>query len=344
MKSKVNFAIIGCGLISDFHIRAIQQIENAKLIGVCDYKTENAQKKSEEYNVKYYLTYEDLLGDPNIDAVCVCTPSGYHFEHSLMALSKGKHVLVEKPVSFTLESCDTLEKEATKQGVKLSVVSQLRFSENIQKVKECIDKGDLGCIVNANLSMNYYRYAEYYNKSSWRGTYEMDGGGALMNQGIHGIDLLRYLLGPVKSIYSISKTLVHNIQVEDTLSATVEFKNGALGNIQAATSTFPGTPRELKICGSQGTIILVENKITRFDIKDKPEYKALENSNLHFFDADDPKKIDSAGHMKQIKNFINAILTCEELLVKLEDGRNAVEIALSAYKSSKSKEVIYLER
>jgi predicted dehydrogenase len=341
MKLKINFAVLGCGLITDFHLYSIGQIDSANLVGVCDHNISIAKKKAAEYNTNYYHSYEELLSDSSVDAVCICTPSGFHFEHALAALSHGKHVLVEKPVAFSLDHCDQLEKEAQKRGVKISVVSQLRSSASIQLVKRFIEEGILGRIVSANLSMNYYRDEEYYTQSTWRGTYKMDGGGALMNQGIHGIDLLRYLMGPLESITAHSKTFVHNIEAEDTLCALVAFKNGALGNIQATTSAYPGTPRELQICGSLGTILLRENIIVRFNVKNRPECKDLKGETLQHLAASDPIGIDNEGHLKQILNFTNAILNGEDLLVTIQDGRNALEIILGAYESAKQKKTIY---
>jgi predicted dehydrogenase len=343
MKSIINFAVLGCGLIADFHLYSIGKIKNANLVGVCDHNISVAQKKAAEYHTTYYSTYEDLLTDSSVDAVCICTPSGFHFEQALAALSHGKHVLVEKPVAFSLKDCDQLEKKAHKQRVKISVVSQLRSSSSIQLVKRSIEEGILGRIVSANLSMNYYRNEEYYSQSTWRGTYKMDGGGALMNQGIHGIDLLRYLMGPIDSITALSGTFVHNIEVEDTLCALVTFKNGAFGNIQAATSAYPGSPRELQINGSLGSILLRENIIARFDVKDRPDCKALESDTLQYLAASNPVDIDNEGHLIQIQNFTNTILNDAELLVTIQDGRNALEIILGAYESAKQKMTIHFK-
>ena len=219
MNTTVNFGIIGCGVISRFHIQAINAIDGAKLHGVYDHIYDFAKKTAEEQQVKAYQTLEEMLSDPELDAVCICTPSGLHAAQAIQAAKAGKHVLIEKPIALSLEDCDKISAKAQKSGVKIAVVSQLRFSPAMQKIKKALNEGKLGKIVSADIYMKYFRSQEYYDKNEWRGTIAMDGGGALMNQGIHGVDLLQYAMGPVKSITALSAALVRKIEVEDTLSA-----------------------------------------------------------------------------------------------------------------------------
>ena len=343
MKSTVNFGVIGCGVISHFHIQAINAIEGAKLYGVYDHIYEFAKKIASEQHVKAYQTLEEMLADPELDAVCICTPSGLHAKQAVEAAKAGKHVLIEKPIALSLEDCDAISAEAEKSGVKVAVVSQLRFSPAMQKVKRAINEGRLGKIVSADIYMKYYRSQEYYDKNEWRGTIAMDGGGALMNQGIHGVDLLQYAMGPVKSITALSAALVRKIEVEDTLNAIVEFENGAFGVIQAMTSAYPGFPRRLEINGEHGCIVMEEDTIVKWDVEgeESAEEGKLDDSVKSF---SDPSKIGTEGHILQISNFIDAIHDKADLLVDDKEGRKALEIILNAYRSSEEKKTVYFKK
>lgn len=340
MNITINFAIVGCGVISKFHIGAINAIEDARLIGVYDSVFEFAKKTAAECGTKAYATYEELLADEAVDAVCICTPSGLHASLATQAVQAKKHVLIEKPIALTLTDSDRISQSARLNHVKVGVVSQLRFSPAIKHVKKALDDGILGRIVCADLYMKYYRSQHYYDTNQWRGTITMDGGGALMNQGIHGIDLLRYIMGPLKSITALSGTLVRDIEVEDTLSAIVEYKNGAFGVIQATTSVYPGFPRRIEINGEYGCIILEEDRIAKWEIEGSPSYEYYEDKEKKVFSHSDPTLLDQNGHIEQMKNFISAIRGDTELLVDDIQGRNTLEIVLKAYESAQNKRTI----
>lgn len=341
MEQKVNIAVLGCGLISDFHIKAILADPQARLAGVCDHQPMYARGKAENYGTHPYESYEELLSDRRVDAVCICTPSGYHARHAYMAMEAGKHVLVEKPAALTLSDCSLLSHTAAQKGTLISVVSQLRYSPAVRRIQSLLKQGRLGTLVSAHLSMNYYRDSQYYAGSQWRGTYRMDGGGALMNQGIHGIDLLLAFMGPVHSVFSHAGTFIHPIEAEDSLCALVTFCNKAMGTVQAATSAYPGTPRLLTIYGSKGTVALEEDRITRLDIEGMlpGEYDSLVDARLSA--AADPGCLEEEGHRRQLHNFVRAILGEEPLLVTLQQGKDAIETVLGCYQSaSEGREVI----
>ncbi len=365
MEGKVGFAVIGCGMISKFHISAISGIAEAYLAGVYDVSEEHARRTAAQYGVRAYGSSEEIWQDGRVDAVCICTPSGLHGEMACQALAHGRHVLVEKPMALTLEDCDRMLQLAQEHGVKLGVVSQLRFAPAVGQAKRLLDSGALGRLVNADLYMKYFRSQEYYDSGGWRGTWAMDGGGALMNQGIHGIDLLLYLAGPAAEVYGRAATLARRIEVEDTLSAVAVFESGALGVVSAGTSIYPGFPRRIELCGDRGSLILQEDKIVYAAFEEEPRNSHVEEfcqeaqkgrgkdrgvQSIH--DCEGPKKgggegrktvggghrnpgdIGAEGHLYQVGNLVRAILRDEPLLVDGQEGRKAVEMILRIYESA----------
>jgi UDP-N-acetyl-2-amino-2-deoxyglucuronate dehydrogenase len=338
---KVRFGIIGCGVIAEFHNQAINEIDNAVVLGCVDSYAPSAERFAAEHNIKKYDTIEDMLADPEIDAVTICTPSGLHTQQAIAAMRAGKHVVCEKPMSITLEDADRLIAVANETQVKVCIISQFRYSPAVQAVKKAIDAGALGNIVSGSLQMKYYRSDAYYASGSWRGTKAMDGGGCLMNQGIHGVDVFRYLMGPVKSLVGYARTQQRKIEVEDSAAAVLEFKNGAIGTLEGSTLCFPGYPRRIEICGDKGSVVLEENSVKKWDCEGYdigvPVGKSATN-----VASSDPKAIDVSGHTRQIRNFVNSILYGEKLMAPAESGRPALEIILGVYESSETgKPVIF---
>lgn len=329
-----NFVVVGCGLISEFHIGAIGAIDDAVLMGVYDSQAGAAREKAEKYGVRCYASFEEVLADDEVDALCICTPSYLHASMAARAMQAGKSVLVEKPLALSLEDCDYLAALGLEKGVQVGVVSQLRFSPAISTVKKALEQGVLGHLTRGDLYMKYYRSQEYYDNGDWRGTIEKDGGGALMNQGIHGVDLLRYLMGPVKSIYALSGTLVHDIEVEDTLSAALLYQSGAQGVIEASTGDWPGAPRRIELNGQYGVIILEEDRIVKWEVEGERGFGMYEQPPGDTYSFQDPSRIDTSGHILQLENFISAIRGDTELFVNAREGRHALEIVLGAYRSA----------
>ena len=335
MQKKLGFGIIGCGIIADFHANAIHEcIGEAELVGVCDVVFDAAEKFAHRHRTNAFKNEAELLACGDIDVVCICTPSGYHHSSVIAAARAGKHIICEKPLAINKEQLDAVEEECKKAGITVSVISQNRYAKSIQRVKDAIDQGLLGRIVSADIYMKYYRSQEYYDSGSWRGTKRIDGGGALMNQGIHGVDLLLYLAGEIKSVYAMSKTLVRNIEVEDTLSAVVEYKSGALGVIQATTSVYPGYPRRLDINGENGSIVLDETSIVRWDIQNGHGHDDVVLMPSYTNGASTPTAISNDGHVRQISDTIRCIKNGESPLSGLADGRRAVDVILAIYRSA----------
>ena len=342
MERKIGFGIIGCGVIADFHANALFGLsEEAVLVGVADARLPAAERFAKEKQVCAFASVEEMLACPEIDVVTICVPSGLHAELAIKAANAGKHIIVEKPMAITKEQLDAMEEACTRNGVMLSSVAQSRFTSGVRKAKQAIEDGYIGKMVCADVYMKFNRTQEYYNTGGWRGTKAMDGGGALMNQGIHGVDLLLYLAGDVKSVYAVSKTLARQIEVEDTLSAVLEFKSGATGVIQATTSVYPGYPRRLELNGDKGTIVLEEGNLVRWDMEDTTLPEVTLKSNVRS-SASAPTDFSADNHTKQFKDVIQALRNGTKPLVDLREGRRAVDLILAIYQSAEERRVIEL--
>jgi len=332
----IGFGIIGCGMIASWHIRAIKEnaASGAALVGVADSNAEAAKKLAAETGVKAFSGAEELISCPDIDAVCICTPSGTHAGLAVAAARAGKHIVVEKPMVLTVADGEKLIAACDKSKVKTEIISQLRTSENVQAVKRAAEGGRLGKLVYGSADMKFYRSQEYYDKGGWRGTKAMDGGGALMNQGIHGLDLLQYIVGGVKSVYAKAKTLARKIEVEDTLSAVLEFENGALGHVSATTSVYPGFARRIEISGERGSIVLEENEIAFWDIKGYPLPDGLKLGRPSQNTSSNPAAFDVRGHALQIADLIEAVRKGGPTLNDCVEGLKSVKIITSIYESA----------
>ena len=325
--NKLTFAIYGCGMIANVHAKALAEIKHAKLLYCADRKYQFAKNFASIYNLKAYETYEELLENPEIDIIIICTPNSTHADYAIQALKAGKNVVLEKPMALTVKDCDRIIEACKESDGKLTVISQFRMGQDIVKAKQIIDSGKLGKIICCDLHMKYYRDEDYY-KNSWHGTKKYDGGGAIMNQGIHGIDLLQYLAGPVKSVKSYTKTAFHDIEVEDISVSSVEFQSGALGTIIGSTATYPGLMRKIEINGTEGYITLTENLITRLYYDGK---KLIKRKNESLSSAAKPDNLEIDNHKIQLQNFVNAILGKEENLIDEYEGKKAVEIIEMIY-------------
>jgi len=336
----IKFGIWGCGLISAFHAEAIAQIDNAKLCGAFDLNKEAELSFCKKYDAKPFDTIDEFLSSGDIDAVCICLPSGLHYEAAMKCIESGKHVVIEKPMTLNSQDAQKIIDKADEKGVCVAVISQLRYTEAVGKVKKIIESGKLGTITIGNAIMKYWRDEDYYKDKPWRGTFKMDGGGALMNQGIHGVDLLQYLMGKVVSVFAFSKTLVHDIEAEDTLTAVVEYENGAIGTIQATTSVNPGYGRRIEIHGSKGSIVLCEDTIEVCDVEGEDK-EALSMGKEHA-SASRPDGIGCEFHALQLEDFVRAVTNGEKPWIDAREGKKAVDIITAIYKSAKSGEKVFL--
>ena len=334
MKEKVRFGILGCGTAAHYHARAVKSTSDAVLVGVADSNVKKAEKFAEEYGIRAYVDYEQMLGDPEIDAVCICTPSGMHAQNSLDALAAKKHIVVEKPMALNTADADRMIEACKKSSCMMTVICQLRFSDGVKKIKALVDEGAFGTLGLCDLYMKYWRSPEYYGGRAGRGTRAMDGGGALMNQGIHGVDMLLYILGDAKLLSAKAKTVYHGIEVEDTAVAMLEFQRGALGVIEASTCSYPGIERKIEICGSRGYAILREDTLEKLVIGDRVLTDVKSTGGI--VTASDPTAMSFSLHAKQIDNFVNAILGKEKLLIDANEGRRALSLIEKIYKKSET--------
>ena len=216
-----NFGIVGTGLIADFHAKAIQSLENARLLGICGRTLEKATKLADKYQCQPYDDYKEMIANPDIDIIAIATASGFHLEPAVAAAKTGKHVICEKPLEISLKRIDKMIQAHEKAGTRLGGIFNFRYNESVRVLKDAVENGRFGKITYAAVYVPWWRNESYY-KDSWHGTLDMDGGGALMNQSIHMIDMLQYLMGPVKSLQAYSSTLVHDIEAEDTAAAGTE--------------------------------------------------------------------------------------------------------------------------
>lgn len=334
------FGIVGCGMIARIHAAAIVQLQNAVLTAVYDPIPAGAEAFASSHGCRTAASLEELLADPEVDIVNICTPSGTHAQIAVAAARAGKHVVVEKPVAITAESAEQVARAQREFGVQICVISQLRFSEAVQTLHQAMEQGAFGNPVLNSLSMRYYRSEDYYRCGGWRGKWNTDGGGALMNQGIHGLDLLCYLCGPVRSVHAQYRTILHQIEVEDTLCAILEFESGALGTLEVSTAVSPGQSRRIEIGGTLGSATLQENEIVKWDAKvPRPNLDAAWRINA----ASDPSAIDCDGHRLQFENLLAAIEGKAPLLVDAEEGCRVVKLILAIYESAQTGKTILLK-
>ncbi|MAG84783.1 oxidoreductase [Candidatus Poribacteria bacterium] len=342
------FGIVGCGMISDFHSAAIADIKNGKLVAVSSRKAENSQRLVDRYSIQAYSDYNEMLNRDDIDIVCVCTPSGAHMEPAVAAAEAGKHVIIEKPLEITLERCDAIIESCEKANVRLCAIFNSRFSDASQLVKDTVSSGRLGQLTLGDAYVKWYRSQDYYDSGDWRGTMELDGGGALMNQSIHAIDFLQYVMGPVESIQAFTDTLAHKrIDVEDVAVAALRFKNGALGVVEGTTAVYPGSLKKFEFSGTKGTIVLEEEDIITWEFEEEePEdaeiKKQFTEKKSGGGGASDPRAINHDNHRRQMINLIQSIENNIPHLVDGREGRKAVEIILAIYQSSKAGKTVHL--
>lgn len=329
----VGFGIIGTGAIARHHARSIQELPSTFLVGVCSSSAERAAAASQKFGVEGYSDLEQFLNHPQLEVVCICTQSGNHLEAITAAARAGKHVLVEKPIEVTMERARKAIAVCKEEGVKLGVVFQSRFNPQYQKIKQAVSAGTLGKLLMGNAYIKWYRDPEYYSSSQWRGTIAGDGGAALINQGIHTIDLLLDLMPEVESVFGQVRTSVHNIEGEDVGAAIVNFKNGALGNIEGGTALYPGYPERLEVYGENGSVIFEAGEILHWNVKDAPkedQYRSEESSS----GSRDPLKVDYRLHMAQIQDMAEAIRSDREPAVNGEAGLKSLELIKAIYESS----------
>ncbi len=329
-------------MISRFHAHAIEELKGAKLVGCFDSFAQSADRLAAETGCKAYHNLDDLLANEKIDIVTIGTPSGAHMEPAVAAAKAGKHVIVEKPLEITLKRCDAIIAACQKNRVKLSAIFPSRFHDACRDLKRAVDLGRFGQLSLGDAYVKWFRTQAYYDSGAWRGTWELDGGGALMNQAIHSVDLLAWLMGPIVEVQAQTATLAHaRIEVEDTAVATLRFANGALGVIEASTAAFPGYLKRIEINGSEGSAVLEEEDLVRWDFakalkRDEAIREQMLKRRSTGGGAADPSAIGHHGHTRPFADIIKASRTAGRPNVDGAEGRRSVEIILAIYKSAES--------
>ena len=337
-----NIGLIGGGNISETHARAARAIPGVQIAAVFGTNAENINRLCREYGGTPYTDFEKFLAHRPMEIVAIGSPSGLHAEQGMAAARRGLHVLSEKPLDINLRRADALIAEARNAGVKLGVFFQDRCKPDIVGVKNVVTTGMLGRPILADARVKWYRPPEYYAKSRWRGTLALDGGGALINQAVHTLDLMLWMFGDVKSVQAMSKTALHAIEAEDTLTSLLEFSNGALGVLQATTSVFPGYPRRLELTGSEGTLIIEQDHLLAADLRN-PTANLLSGSEVDANpSSSSPVVSDARGHRAVLENFLEAIRTNTEPRCNGEEGRRSLAVVQAIYEACRTEKRIYI--
>ena len=347
--SKIGYGIIGCGAIAPIHAQALAEIEKARLVAVADVVELNAQNLAERFHAVSYGDYHEMLKRDDIQAVSLCVPSGHRVEIAEACARAGKHILCEKPMEITTERIDRIVAAADEYGVKLGCIFQSRFADGSLAVRNAIESGRFGKLVLGDAYIKWYRSQEYYESGAWRGTRKLDGGGALMNQGIHQVDLMLWFMGRVKQVKAQTTLIGHEgLEVEDLACALLTFENGAMGVIEASTAIWPGHSARVEIHGTHGSAIIEDGELRFWKfMEEKPEDKNIQKqldkeSDLGSGAGDPLASLHHEGHRRQIADFIDAIIEDRSPFIDGREARHAVELIEAVYQSAETGETVTL--
>jgi len=350
----IGFGVVGLGM-GHHHCKAIGRAAGARLVAVCDLDPERLTPAATEFGVKAYASYAEMLRDPAIEAVCVATPSGMHADLAIEAAAAGKHMLIEKPVDVRVDQVRRLAQATRAAKVKAAVVFQTRTMPMYKRIKAAVDSGRLGPLVGVHAVLPWYREQSYYQgpHGSWKGTWAMDGGGSLMNQGVHTVDFLQWVGGRVRSVFGAFGVFAHEIEAEDKAVAVLRFANGALGTLTTTTASFPGSGRFFLVHGTNGTITEVDDYLQSWKLRDDKD-GAEEKELLAFYGrrdqrpegvttASDPMAVGTSGHVFHIEDLVQAIREDRDPYVTVESAAHAVEIVNAIYQSGRTGREVTIE-
>lgn len=339
----IDFALLGCGRIAKRHaeLLATEQISGARLVAVCDIDARRTDAFATRYGVPGFATLSEMLAHPGIDAVAVLTPSGMHARHAIKIAASGKHIVVEKPMALTLEDADAMVAAADKAGVRLFVVKQNRFNVPVKKAREALDAGRLGKLVLGTVRVRWCRDQSYYDQDAWRGTWAQDGG-VIANQASHHVDMLGWFMGPVESVHARCARALVDIEAEDTVVATLRFRNGALGIVEATGATRPkDLEGSLSVLGSGGAIEIggfAVNKIRhwQFMTPQTADADVMERFSVN------PPNVYGFGHQAYYEHVVDCLATGTPALVDGREGRSSLELVAALYESMASGQEVTL--
>jgi len=336
----MHIGLIGGGNITDTHSRAVRAIPGAEVAAIYGTNAEKVVRLCRQYGGKPYQDFDAFLGHRPMDLVVIGSPSGLHATHGIAAAGCGLHVLTEKPIDVTTQRADALIQAAENSGVKLGVIFQDRVQPGIRQLKEWVSTGVVGKPILADARVKWYRPLEYYGNSRWRGRWALEGGGALMNQGVHTVDLLLWILGDVLRVQARTATALHAVEVEDTAVAILEFASGALGVLQATTAAYPGYPRRVEITGSEGTVILEHDQILAVNLHNPPPGVSARVAPDRNQSASSPVVSDVRGHQAVLEDFIRAVEQDRAPLCDGREGRRSVAVIEAIYRAARNSERI----
>jgi predicted dehydrogenase len=343
------FGIIGLGVIAKVHIKAIESLKDCKLVAICDLRPNKAKEFCSQYdNINGYENIDEFLMNEDLDIVTITTPSGFHLDPALKVIEAKVNVIVEKPLEITTDRCNIIIDKAKENGVIAAGIFQSRFYEAPKLVKKAIEMGKFGKLSICDAQVKWFRSQEYYDSGKWRGTWALDGGGALMNQAIHAIDLLLWLCGPVDEVTAYTSLISHtNIEVEDTATAILKFKNGALGVIEGTTSSYPGFLKKIDICGSKGSASIEEANLIKYQFMDETpedvkEFERLKDIGNCKGGANDPSSIDYINHAMVFRDVVDALDEGREPLITATEAKKSVELIEAIYISAREKRAVKL--
>jgi predicted dehydrogenase len=352
MPEPLGFAIVGCGMIARFHVRAIQEIPAARVAALVSRSNESAQKLLQETALPpcpVFRSVDEAVRAPGVDAVIITTPSGAHREPALAAARAGKHVVVEKPLEITGPRCQDIISACDETGVKLCTIFPSRFGDASAALRAAVEAGKFGRITLGETTCKWWRPQKYYDEGGWKGTQALDGGGALMNQAIHNVDLLLWMMGPATHVSGFTATLAHErIEVEDTAVAVIRFTSGALGVIQATTSVHPGYPKTIAVHGDRGSAVIEQDDILKWDFTpETPEDWMVRGRFAVRAGASggssDPKAISHEGHRRQLADFVDAVRNNRPPKVDGREGKRAVDLICAIYESARTGRAVALQ-
>lgn len=352
---RLRFAVVGAGVIGTHHGKVISELaERIELVAVADHHVERAERLTADRGGKAFVSVTDALAAVEVDVVVVCTPTGAHGQVAIEALRAGKHVILEKPAEISVARTDEIIAAQREADRLVAVISQHRFDRSTEIAVAAIGRGELGRLTTGIASIDWWRGQSYYDSGDWRGTWELDGGGALMNQGVHTVDLLVATMGRPVEVFAYAGTLAHErIEVEDAAVAVVKFASGALGVLHATTAAYPGLSARLQVHGDQGSIVIDDDVLTFVHLTPQGADRAerlmgsASSSTNQVADylapvaggptaGSDPGGLPTEAHRRQYENFLAALAGREPLRVDLQTNRQAIAVITGAYESART--------
>jgi UDP-N-acetyl-2-amino-2-deoxyglucuronate dehydrogenase len=330
----MHVGLIGGGNITETHARAALAIPGVTIAAICGSNADKVKRLTQQYGGQPYDRLEHFLHHWPMDFVAIGSPSGLHAEQGILAAERGLHVLTEKPIDISTAAADELIAATEQHNVKLGVMFQDRFKHEIKRLKQWMERGVIGQPLWADARVKWYRPPDYYGKSPWRGTLALDGGGALINQAVHTVDLLLWLMGDVTRVHSCAATILHEIEGEDLAVGALEFASGALGSLQASTAIYPGYARRIEITGSEGTIALEHDRIVAVDLKNPPEDVRPGVPSADSENVSSPVVSDFGGHQAILEDFIRAIREDGTPACDGREGRRSIALLEEIYRSA----------